>query len=264
MRHRARGSSPRFPSGRPSPGSFVPGLAWVFDKLLRRLDDEDRDMSEFFGPPCPGALPLITGPGPLRRSAAGSGAGVSAAFASFAVVMFAGAVNQASVELWVINRRWHVPQPEPMRLLSLKLRFLQGWFMFSPNPVMDDGTIIVDAITVDGRHLDPFTGQPPNFDLMNVKSYGYSQIWCDYLNRIHLPANTAYRDQMRDYMLEYKDRTGHPNDAIEKGDVYWVQDLNPKWGETKSWKYEKIKLFSFEAPKPPTPPSAAAAPHAAK
>ncbi len=133
----------------------VPGLAWVFDKLLRRLDD--RDMSEFFGLHVPARTVDRSGPSPIRRGLRRWGLGGFREL--FAVVMFAGAVNQASVELWVINRRWHVPQPEPMRLLSLKLRFLQGWFMFSPNPVMDDGTIVVDAITVDGRHLDPFTGQ---------------------------------------------------------------------------------------------------------
>jgi hypothetical protein len=237
----------------------APGLSWVLDKLLRDLDG--RDLSDFFGLRVPAQTVEKPGPSPIRLALRRWGLGSFREL--FAVVMFAGAVNQAAVELWVINKRWHVPQPETMRLLSLKLRFLQGWFMFSPNPVMDDGTIVVDAITVDGRHLDPFTGKPPNFDLLNVKSYGYSQIWCDYLNRIHLPANTAYRDQMRDYMLDYWKRTGSPNDRIEKGEVFWIQDLNPKWGDTKSWKFEKIKLFSFEAPKPPTAPPPAQGPHAA-
>src|SRR5262249_35460619 len=137
-----------------------------------------------------------------------------------------------------------------LRILALKLRFLQGWFMFSPNPVMDDGTLVVDAITVDGHHIDPFTGQAPNlpefdFDLSKVQSFGYSQIWCDYYNRIHLPANAAYRDAMKDYMFRLPERSGKPQDAILSGDVYWVQDMNPRWNETKSYKYEKVKLFSF-------------------
>ena len=55
--------------------------------------------------------------------------------------------------------------------------------MFSPNPVMDDGTIVVDAITVDGRHVDPFsihvepyTLREPNFDLLHAKSLRTNQI----------------------------------------------------------------------------------------
>ena len=171
----------------------------------------------------------------------------------FIVAMFAGAVNQALVELWVVNRRIKVPQPEALRLLSHKMRYLQGWFMFSPNPVMDDGTIVVDALTVDGRHIDPFTGKEPYWDL-SAKSLGLTQIWCDYFNRIQLPANTAYRDSMKDYMYRLPQRTGHKEDAIVSGDVYWVKDNNPRWNETASYAYERSKLFSFENP--------AAQPHA--
>ena len=165
----------------------------------------------------------------------------------FIVAMFAGAVNQAMVELWVVNRRIKVPQPEALRLLSHKMRYLQGWFMFSPNPVMDDGTIVVDAITVDGRHIDPFTGKEPYWDL-SAKSLALTQIWCDYFNRIQLPANTAYREAMKDYMYRLPQRTGHKEDAIVSGDVYWVKDNNPRWNETASYGYEKSKLFSFENP----------------
>ncbi|XXT20522.1 HTTM domain-containing protein [Sorangium sp. So ce429] len=165
------------------------------------------------------------------------------------LVMFVGAVNQAAVELWVIKNRWKLPHPEPTRVLAQKLRFLQGWFMFSPNPVMDDGTIVVDAVTVDGRHIDPFTGKPPNFDLLHAQSFGYTQIWCDYFARIKLPANTTYRDAMKEYMYRYPERTGRPEDAIVSGDVYWVKDWNPKWGSTESYGEEREKLFSFQNPK---------------
>ncbi|HVY48617.1 MAG TPA: hypothetical protein VHB21_22170 [Minicystis sp.] len=223
----------------------APGLGAVARRALAFFDRQNP--SEFFGLRVPPHGAIAAEPSPVRRGVRKWLLGTVRELGI--AIMFAGAVNQASVELWAINRRWHVPQPEIMRLLSLKLRFLQGWFMFSPNPVMDDGTIVVDALTVDGRHIDPFEGgKPPNFDLEHVKSYAYSQIWCDYLNRIHLPANSAYRDQMKEFMLRYHERTGRPNDEIVSGDVYWIQDMNPRWGETKSWKFEKMKLFSFERP----------------
>jgi hypothetical protein len=164
------------------------------------------------------------------------------------LAMLAGAVNQGLTELWCINRRWKIAQPEPLRILSHKMRYLQGWFMFSPNPVMEDGTIVVDAITVDGRHIDPFTGKEPFFDLINVKSLRLTQIWCDYFNRIQLPANSGYRDAMKEYMYRLPERTGRPDDAIISGDVYWVKALNPRWNETQKYGLEKNKLFSFENP----------------
>jgi hypothetical protein len=194
--------------------------------------------------------------------------------------MFMAALNQAFVELWSTKQRWAdmiasinkigvlksnnivlSPQPEAMALLAHKARFLQGWFMFSPNPVMDDGTIIADAVTVDGRHIDPFWNKPPNFDLHNAHSYGYNQIWSDYFNRMHLPGNRAYRDAMVDYMRRLPERTGNPNDAIVSGEVYWVHDWNPKWGTHESYGEGKDMLFSFgkdggakEPPPPPPPP----------
>ncbi|WP_437734667.1 hypothetical protein [Sorangium sp. So ce1335] len=203
--------------------------------LGRALGARIPERSEVAPPPAPLRLWGRTALGALRE------VGV--------VVMFVGAVNQAAVELWVIKNRWKVPHPEETRVLAQKLRFLQGWFMFSPNPVMDDGTIVVDAVTVDGRHIDPFTGEPPNFDLLHAKSFAYSQIWCDYFARIKLPANTAYRDAMKEYMYRYPERTGRPEDAIVSGEVYWVKDWNPKWGRTESYGEEREKLFTFYNPK---------------
>jgi hypothetical protein len=163
------------------------------------------------------------------------------------LALFAGAINQGLVELWCINKRIKVPQPEALRLLSHKMRFLQGWFMFSPNPVTDDGTIVVDAITVDGRHIDPFTAKDPYWDV-STKSLGLTQIWCDYFNRIQLPANTQYRDAMKDYMYRLPRRTGHPGDAIVSGTVYWVKEMNPRWNEHQGYAYERAELFKFDNP----------------
>jgi hypothetical protein len=205
------------------------------------------------------------GPSPLRR---GFRKGLVVVRELGVVIMFAGAVNQAMVELWVINRRFKIAQPEPLRVLAHKARYLQGWFMFSPNPVMDDGTVVVDAITVDGRHVDPFsihshpwTLREPDFDLLHAKSLWLTQAWGDYFNRIHLPGNTAYRDSMKEYMYKLPQRTGNPNDALVSGDVYWITDQNPRWNEKQSYQQEKNKLFSFDNPAiPHAPPPPAPAP----
>jgi hypothetical protein len=158
--------------------------------------------------------------------------------------MFAGAVDQGLVENWAVNRRLKVPQPEVLGVLAHKLRFYQGWFMFSPNPVTEDGTIVVDAMTVDGRHIDPFTGKRPLWQLN--ESLGLSQLWSDYFNRIQLPANASMRDAMKDYMLRYPERTGHAEDALVSGDVYWVKKSSPRWPEHKLRPAERSLLFSFK------------------
>jgi hypothetical protein len=170
------------------------------------------------------------------------------------LTMFVGAINQALVELWKL-KPLKAPQPAITAVLSHKMRYLQGWFMFSPNPVMDDGTIVVDAITVDNRRVDPFTLQfppytlrPPLYDLPATKSFLYNQIWSDYFNRMHMPANTAFRKPMKDFMYGLPERSGDPNDAIVKGVVYWVHDMNPRFGTTNSYGYNRKELFKFTNP----------------
>lgn len=189
----------------------------------------------------------------------------------FILLFFCGAINQALIELWVA-RPLKMPQPSPVRELAHKMRYLQGWFMFSPNPVKDDGTIVTDAITVDGRRVDPFSIDamrtaalmPPDFDLPGAKSFGYNQIWSDYYNRMHMPANSQFRKPMEEYIFRLQERTGNPNDTIVKGKVYWVHDINPIWAErrdpktgkkalvrfTESTAFTRKELFSFKNPDP--------------
>jgi hypothetical protein len=222
----------------------LPVVSRLADALLAAL--EGGRVSRFFGLRPPSELSIAPPPPPLRERFQ-KGLIVLRELAILA--MLAAVVNQALLDLWVVNRRVKVPQPAPLRALTHTFRFTQGWFMFSPNPVMDDGTIVVDALTVDGRHIDPFTRREPNWDLLGAKSFGYNQIWSDYYNRMHLPQNGPFRDAMKEYIYRLPERTGRPEDAIVSGEVYWVQDMNPKWRETKSYKQEEVKLFAFENPK---------------
>ena len=57
---------------------------------------------------------------------------------------------------------------------------------------------------------------------------------------MHMSNYNNYRDAMKEYMLRLPRRTGRPEDTLVSGNVYWVQDMNPKWGETESYKYERV------------------------
>jgi Vitamin K-dependent gamma-carboxylase len=220
----------------------APVLSGLFDRLFGWL--ETKDVSGWLGLTLRPSF-TASATSPLRRG----GRKTLATLRELGILaMFVAEANQAAVELWVINRRFKIPQPEPLKTMALKMRLLQGWFMFSPNPVMDDGTLVVDAVTIDGRHIDPFTQKEPDFDLLHAKSLGLSQLWGDYYNRMHLGGYTWHRDAMKEYMLRLPKRTGRVEDTLVSGDVYWVQDLNPKWNETQSYNQEKVKVFSFDNP----------------
>ncbi|MFO0755012.1 MAG: HTTM domain-containing protein [Byssovorax sp.] len=216
----------------------LPGLRSLFDALLAYLATP---AGERWLEPGGGARFAAPGePSPLARRLAKVRVGLRE---GLLLLMFAAAINQALVELWVA-RPLHAGQPEPFRSLSHKLRFLQGWFMFSPNPVMDDGIVVCDAETVDGRVIDPFSGKKPLHDLGGEVQY--SQIWQDYMNRIQLPQNSYYRDALKAWILKYHERTGHPEDRIVAAKVVWAHDMNPRLGSTVSTNYEERELLSFD------------------
>ncbi len=115
---------------------------------------------------------------------------------------------------------------------------------------------MVDALTVDGRHVDPFTGLAPHWDL-DAGSLKLTQIWCDYFNRIQLPNHAGDRDALKEYLLRFPERTGRPEDAILSGDVYWVKTRTPRMRETKPRSQERTLVFSLGGTAPPEAPSEA-------
>ncbi|HVY45692.1 MAG TPA: HTTM domain-containing protein [Minicystis sp.] len=219
--------------------AWVPRLPLVrrgVARAFRACSAEDVDAS--LGLVVPSRAVTIERGGRVRRAAA--------AFVREALValMLATAVNQALVELWVA-RPLAMKQPQPFRSLAHEFRLLQGWFMFSPNPVMDDGILVCDAVTAGGRHVDPFTGKPPTFVLDGHVQF--SQIWQDYMNRIQLPANAAYRDAMKAWLLRYHERTGRPEDRVVAARVVWVHELNPRIGKTEKTNHEEREILKFDA-----------------
>jgi hypothetical protein len=106
-------------------------------------------------------------------------------------------------------------------------RLYQGWGMFAPNPITDDGAIAVDGRTIDGRRIDPFSGKEPALDLTIVDGLGLGQIPQDYFNRIRLDRNTVFRQGLSDYLKAWHLHTGRPEDELVAFDVYWVRAQVP-------------------------------------
>ncbi len=181
--------------------------------------------------------------------------GLTLARESLALLMLVAAVSDALVSLPLITRRVKIPQPSALRALTHEMRFMQGWFMWAPEPAMTDGTIVVDALTVDGRHVDPFSLhvapyalRAPDFDLLHARSLGHGQMWGEFFGRAHHASSAELWEPMKAYLLALPRRTGHAEDALLSGDVYWVSDQAPRWGEREPYGLERERLFSFEDP----------------
>jgi hypothetical protein len=170
------------------------------------------------------------------------------------VLMLATAVDYVLAVSPLVPKRWKLPLVEPFRGITAKARLAQNWPIMAPNPVANDGITVVDAVTIDGRHVDPmslhrepFDLRAPDFDLPHARGLGFEQVWIDYLARVPAPwFEKTYKGALEDYLFRLPQRTGHPEDALVSADVYWVSATNPRWNETQYSDYDKRLVYSFK------------------
>jgi hypothetical protein len=127
------------------------------------------------------------------------------------------------------------------------LDLFQGWSMFAPDAPMTDFNIVVDAVTAEGRHVDPWNevANPryPNPGVGFPPAMGTTWLFYGYEN--HLPSRPAYHQALREWILRYPDRTGHAGDRLVSFRVLKVEDDSPRLGERAPRNLRSEVLFSF-------------------
>jgi predicted DCC family thiol-disulfide oxidoreductase YuxK len=144
-----------------------------------------------------------------------------------------------------MTKRMHVKRTDWMQAIVETPRLFQGWGMFAPEPPYEDGHLVVDGRTVDGRKLDPFTGRAPWFDPYSATGWGDDQLWCDYTNHLRWSNNAPNRQHLRDYLEHMHEYTHRPQDRLVGFDVWWVQNKSPEPGHTHGEPLPPEKLVSF-------------------
>jgi predicted DCC family thiol-disulfide oxidoreductase YuxK len=130
-----------------------------------------------------------------------------------------------------VSRHLQLKRPEWMTEVIGYTRMLEGWGMFAPEPPYDDGRLVVDGRTVDGRKLDVFTGEAPEFDPESPRGWGHDQLWCDYSNHIRWPHNQGRRQFLRNYLINQHRYSHRPQDQLTSFDVWWISDKSPLPGQ---------------------------------
>lgn len=163
---------------------------------------------------------------------------------------------------------WMKPTSRPEWITEMVVygRMFQGWSMFAPDPPREDGWVVVDGRTADGRKLDPLTGEAPNFSLSLPYGPDFTAQWEAFNMRIHEKRFSTYYPGFEEFLKNHHQLTGKPRDALVAFDVWYVgRYINPP-GQGFSKNFYR-KLFSFgsvtnsgvpesERPKPkPIPPS---------
>jgi predicted DCC family thiol-disulfide oxidoreductase YuxK len=124
-------------------------------------------------------------------------------------------------------------QPLWIKRLVAYPRFIQAWSMFASDAPTTDLNTVVDAVTIDGRHVDPYSeaaGRYPDPGRRQIPvRMDNDSLFFNYSGRI--PDNPAYHNAFEEWVLRYPERTGRPQDRIVRFDAYLVEDDSPPVGE---------------------------------
>lgn len=108
------------------------------------------------------------------------------------------------------------------------LRGFQGWSMFAPDAPREDGTMVVDALRRDGRHIDPFTGKAPDPDAIRRGLAPHSIALSDYFFAMRDSRHARYRRALSRY-LQRLSKAGTP-DQLVAAEFTWVSYEPPPRG----------------------------------
>jgi hypothetical protein len=135
------------------------------------------------------------------------------------------------------------------------LNLFQGWSMFAPDAPTSDLNVAIDAVTSDGRHVDPWNeaanpSHPMPGASIPAKMSARSWLFYQYVTRI--PWWPAYQQAFQDWILRYPERTGRKEDAIVSFKAFKVEDDSPPPGQAEPTNRRATLMFEYPAP-PPAP-----------
>lgn len=128
-------------------------------------------------------------------------------------------------------------------------RFYQGWSMFAPDVGLFAMTLIFDAETVDGRHVDPYN-EAAGANVVDPLirdvpiQIGKDVLWHHYTMR--LPGAARLFPVVERWIFDYDLRTGRPEDRVQRFTAYLVIRYNPVPGRDDPGRGESRVLFSAE------------------
>ncbi len=156
--------------------------------------------------------------------------------------------------------RWE-RRPKWMEIAVAYPHIFQSWSMFSPEAPFRDAMIYADAVTRDGRHVDPINEVASRVARLPVddipKRLGQDSFWCDY--QLRIPTMPAYHQALIEWMLRYPERTGREQDTLVSFEVWLLDHASPKPGETQPTDVSRRRMLQWTQPPPPPPPAAAPA-----
>jgi hypothetical protein len=212
----------------------LPGLAELADALYDRVSRNRTRISQWLGlaacgvPKAAGSPASAPEPEPAPVAAAWRRLMWGLQQVVVAVLVIA-ATSQLIMENHLLRTTLGFEQPAVLRKIVNYPRLRQGWAMFAPSPPRGDMLLVIDAETVDGRHVDPLAWLWRGNDevLGEIPPHaGLDQFWCDYMVRIK--GFRAYHETLREWIARHHRRTGRPQDRIVRYEVIELTQRCPE------------------------------------
>jgi predicted DCC family thiol-disulfide oxidoreductase YuxK len=130
----------------------------------------------------------------------------------------------------------------------------QRWTAWAPEPPNGDRMVFVDAVTGDGRHVDPFNAagsriDEPTLPLTAIPArLDESALFAEYARRI--PDRAVYHQAFLEWVLRYPERTGRAADRIASFDAWVIDDDGPPPGETAARNVRRQVFLHHGTPAP--------------
>lgn len=124
-------------------------------------------------------------------------------------------------------------------------RLLQGWRMFAPDTPYLDGILVVDATTESGKHIDPMTGEAPDFEMNKKGPFKHSILVADFIWGLGSDRNADARDDFKDYLRRWHQVHHRPDsDRIVHYDAWLLMNNPPERGSYEIGPIRKDLVFS--------------------
>ncbi|MDH5675642.1 MAG: DCC1-like thiol-disulfide oxidoreductase family protein [Myxococcales bacterium] len=220
----------------------LPGLRTLFDWFYDAFAARRAEVSVALGFAACGLPPQVASAAlPLMAATGGGDAPLLQTLAKLRVVLrealvaylLVAASAQLLLENWKLPKALRLERLPPLLAQTISYtRLQQGWSMFAADAPTDERSIVVDAITRDGRHVDPINelaarSADPLSRRVPVRP-GYNVYWVDYIARIE--GYKAYHRDLRRFILAYHERTGQPEDRIVSFEAHVVEQDSPRPG----------------------------------
>jgi HTTM domain len=139
----------------------------------------------------------------------------------------------------------------PVAAAVAYLNLFQGWSMFAPDMFKGDYNVVVDAVTNEGHHVDPFSeAANPRHPFPGDAGIpaGLEPNWLFYQYAVRIEGHAEYRQAFQEWILRYPERAGHRGERIVSFRVLTVRDDSPPPSGREPSNVRSTLLFDYREP----------------